>query len=90
MQIADLEIWAGRRPAAEVLSRGEQKYLVVLIHLALGQTLADYTGERPLILIDDLAAELDERRQAALVRLVAGGGLSVLCDYGQCPAAKAR
>jgi len=70
VQTADLEILAGRQPAAEVLSRGEQKYLIVLIHLALGQTLAHYTGETPLILIDDLTAELDGRRRSAVVTLL--------------------
>nr|WP_317627710.1 DNA replication/repair protein RecF [Halotalea alkalilenta] len=58
-QRADLRLKVGRRPAAEVLSRGQQKVVVSALKLAQGQLLEALTEHHCLYLIDDLAAELD-------------------------------
>jgi len=74
-QKADMEILWDGRPVVEVLSRGEQKLLMVVMHLALGQTIADYTGERSLMLVDDLPAELDDSRRSGLLSLLKGSAV---------------
>ena len=48
-----------RRPAVEVLSRGQQKLVVSALKLAQGRLLEATTGRSCLYLIDDLPAELD-------------------------------
>ncbi|WP_129139780.1 DNA replication/repair protein RecF [Modicisalibacter coralii] len=58
-QRADLRIRVERRPAVEVLSRGQQKLVVSAMKLAQGRLLEASTGRKCLYLIDDLAAELD-------------------------------
>lgn len=58
-QRADLRIRVERRPAVEVLSRGQQKLVVSAMKLAQGRLLEARTGRKCLYLIDDLAAELD-------------------------------
>ncbi|MBN8412813.1 DNA replication/repair protein RecF [Halomonas cupida] len=58
-QRADLSIRLGKRPAVEVLSRGQQKLVVSALKLAQGRMLERLTGRTCLYLIDDLPAELD-------------------------------
>ncbi|GHE21254.1 hypothetical protein GCM10017767_17750 [Halomonas urumqiensis] len=58
-QRADLGIRINRRPAVEVLSRGQQKLVVSALKLAQGRLLEATTGRTCLYLIDDLPAELD-------------------------------
>nr|WP_298414138.1 DNA replication/repair protein RecF [uncultured Halomonas sp.] len=64
-QRADLRIRIGRRPAKEVLSRGQQKLVVSALKLAQGRLLENITGRRCIYLIDDLPAELDEHHRHA-------------------------
>ena len=62
------------QPAARC-STGEQKALLLSIVLAHGDLVAAARGQRPILLLDELAAHLDPVRRAALFdRLGAGGG----------------
>ncbi len=54
----------------DILSRGQQKLFISLLFLAQSILLRELTGKRSLILIDDLAAELDETSRAILVRVL--------------------
>lgn len=58
-QRADLRLRMDRRPAIEVLSRGQQKLVVSALKLAQGRLLERMKGRRCIYLIDDLPAELD-------------------------------
>lgn len=58
---ADIDLRVGRNPAGEVLSRGQIKTVVCALKLAQSKVLLDQ-GVSTVFLIDDLAAELDERR----------------------------
>ncbi|TDO05992.1 MULTISPECIES: DNA replication/repair protein RecF [Halomonas] len=58
-QRAELGIRLGKRPAVEVLSRGQQKLVVSALKLAQGRLLEQVTGRTCIYLIDDLPAELD-------------------------------
>ena len=60
---------------AERCSTGEQKALLIGLILAHADLVAEATGRRPLLLLDEVAAHLDPRRRTALFeRLSAGGG----------------
>ncbi|ALM50862.1 DNA replication/repair protein RecF [Halomonas huangheensis] len=63
-QRADLGIRLNKRPAVEVLSRGQQKLVVSALKLAQGRLLERTTGRTCLYLIDDLPAELDRTHRA--------------------------
>lgn len=56
---ADLRFRVEGRPAHQVLSRGEGKLFVVGLVLAQARFLRERQGRRPLVLVDDLASELD-------------------------------
>jgi DNA replication and repair protein RecF len=51
---------------AELCSTGEQKALVITIMLAYTRTLTKARGMAPLLLLDDIAAHLDDKRRDAL------------------------
>jgi DNA replication and repair protein RecF len=62
------------QPAA-LCSTGEQKALLLSIVLAHADLVAERSGRRPILLLDEVAAHLDPSRRAALFeRLTAGGG----------------
>ena len=72
---AELEIRVGSDLAARVASRGQEKVLAVLLKLAQARVFRDRHGQTPVILVDDLASELDSgHREAVLARLVDLGG----------------
>jgi DNA replication and repair protein RecF len=74
---ATLEIKADGLPAAEVLSRGQQKLLVASLRLAQGACLTEATGRQGVYLVDDLPAELDSEHRRTLGALLAGLGAQV-------------
>lgn len=51
---------------AGLCSTGEQKALLVGLVLAHARLVADLSGIAPIVLLDEIAAHLDEQRRAAL------------------------
>jgi DNA replication and repair protein RecF len=62
---------ADKGVAAETASTGEQKALLIAILLAQAQLQRTVRGEPPLLLLDEVAAHLDEARRGALFEIVA-------------------
>lgn len=60
---ADLQLYAGKIMAGDVLSQGQQKLAAYALHLAQGLLLQKYTQQSPVYLIDDLPSELDPERR---------------------------
>ena len=59
---------------AETCSTGEQKALLVGLVLAQARLVAKLTGEAPIVLLDEIAAHLDETRRVALFDLLVALG----------------
>lgn len=69
--LSDLAVThAPKQAAAGDCSTGEQKALLIGIVLAHARLIARISGETPLILLDEVAAHLDETRRAALFELL--------------------
>ncbi|MDY6942334.1 MAG: DNA replication/repair protein RecF [Pseudomonadota bacterium] len=68
---ADLDILVDGRPAAERLSRGQQKLLSAALVFAQVATAREVNQCTPLLLVDDLSSELDEE---GVIRLTAAMG----------------
>ena len=65
----------GKDQPASLCSTGEQKALLIGLVLAHAELVAERTGRRPILLLDEIAAHLDPIRRAALFeRLGAAGG----------------
>ncbi|MDH5784309.1 MAG: DNA replication/repair protein RecF [Chromatiales bacterium] len=67
---ADLVIRSNNGKASELLSRGQQKLVVVALRLAQTLHLFNLTGRRPVFLIDDLAAELDPVHRELFINIL--------------------
>jgi DNA replication and repair protein RecF len=67
---ADLRLRLTRMEARDVLSRGQQKILVMLLVLAQCCLLTEF-GTPIVVLVDDLPAELDAQRREALMQTLA-------------------
>jgi DNA replication and repair protein RecF len=72
---ADLEVThLGKGQPAALSSTGEQKALLIGLVLAHADLVAERSGRRPVLLLDEIAAHLDPVRRAALFDRLAGAG----------------
>lgn len=73
---ADLEVVYSARgiPAGEG-STGEQKAMLLSLVLAQTKALTYWTGRAPILLLDEVAAHLDETRRAALAETLLAFGM---------------
>ncbi|MBE9539417.1 MAG: DNA replication/repair protein RecF [Proteobacteria bacterium] len=69
-QRADIKVTIDARPAAEVLSRGQQKLVVCAMKLAQGQLMSARGKGRCTYLVDDLRSELDEHHSKLVCGLL--------------------
>lgn len=67
-------VYAAKGVEARLCSTGEQKALLISLVLATARALAQATGTPPVLLLDEVAAHLDEDRRAALYAEIAGLG----------------
>lgn len=67
---ADLKITIDKIPAKDRLSRGQQKLFVSAMQLAQGTLLQAKMNKKPVFLIDDIAAELDQGKKSLLLQLL--------------------
>ncbi len=80
---ADLIFKNKKNRVQDYFSRGQQKLLVCALRLAQIKQLIDETKRDPLILIDDLAAELDEAHRESLIATALGTGAQVFMTTTQ-------
>ncbi len=66
-------------------SRGQQRTGALALKLAELQAMAAATGEKPILLLDDVMSELDAQRRAALLKALADvrQGIVTTTDWGQ-------
>jgi DNA replication and repair protein RecF len=74
----DVEIVAGNRDLRRFGSQGEQRLAVLSLLLAEAALLAERGPAPPLLLLDDVLSELDERRRHALAERLAGSGQTLI------------
>ena len=74
----DLRVLLGGQEARAYGSQGQQRTAVVSLKLAEAALVARRTGERPVLLLDDVLSELDGERRAALLRQVASAGQVII------------
>ena len=56
---ADLTVIVGKRRASDRLSRGQQKLVVLALSVAELELVGKISAEKPILLVDDIGAELD-------------------------------
>ena len=78
----DVEIRAEERDLRRFGSQGEQRLAVLSLLLAEAELLAERGPGPPLLLLDDVLSELDERRRTALAERLAGAGQTIVTATG--------
>ncbi len=68
---ADIKIILNAKPAIQSASRGQLKLLAITLLLAQSTTINKDNEEKGIIVIDDLAAELDEKNKGKLISYLA-------------------
>ena len=66
----DIELIINETPARQYGSQGQQRTLVLALKLAELKLIEDIIGEPPLLLLDDVLAELDLNRQNHLLETI--------------------
>ena len=69
----DLTFTLDGRDARTFGSQGQQRSIVLAWKMAEVELSAELLGDTPLLLLDDVMSELDERRRAAVVSFVQEG-----------------
>lgn len=74
----DVRVLLDGQEARSYGSQGQQRTAVVSLKLAEAALIERRTGERPVLLLDDVLSELDSERRAALLKEVASGGQVII------------
>jgi DNA replication and repair protein RecF len=74
----DIRVLLDGEEARSYASQGQQRTSVVSLKLAEAALIERRTGERPVLLLDDVLSELDGERRAALLKEVAVGGQVII------------
>jgi DNA replication and repair protein RecF len=74
----DVQVMLDGREARSFASQGQQRTAVVSLKLAEAALIEARTGERPVLLLDDVLSELDGDRREALLGEVAAGGQVII------------
>ncbi len=78
---ADIRLVFDAAEAKYRASRGEQKAVTVLLSLAQALAVKDYADFAPILLIDDLAAELGEQLRTRVAEVIAQSGLQCFLTF---------
>ncbi|MEO9077702.1 MAG: DNA replication/repair protein RecF [Rhodanobacter sp.] len=84
---ADWTISYEQAPLREHLSRGQEKLTALTCMLAQAALYAQHHGEWPIVCLDDLASELDQDHQHAVVAQLMSAGAQVLLTGTELPQA---
>ncbi len=75
----DLEIAINGVPARSFASQGQTRTAALSIKLAEREIMLSETGEYPILLLDDVLSELDEKRQEFVLNRIGGGQTLITC-----------
>lgn len=75
---ADWSIGFGRDMRREHLSRGQEKLCAFACVMAQARVFADHAGEWPLLCLDDLASEIDQKHQGRILAVMREAPAQVL------------
>ncbi len=74
----DWRFWVNGRALSSYGSRGQQRSALLALKMAEINWMADTSGETPILLLDEVVAELDEHRRGLLLETVQKATQSVL------------
>ena len=84
----DVALWIGGLPARSHASQGEQRSLALAMRLAIDSVVRQHRDVQPVLLLDDVFSELDNRRAAALLDSLPEGQRILTTASGLPPGAR--
>lgn len=75
----DMEILINGKSARIFGSQGQQRSCVIALKLAESGLLREMTGVEPVVLLDDVMSELDEKRQDYIFNNIKSGQIFITC-----------
>ena len=75
----DLLVVINGRDAREFASQGQTRTAALAMKLSEREIYCNATGEYPVLLLDDVLSELDQRRQEFVLNRIAGGQVFITC-----------
>lgn len=75
----DIEIIIDKKDSKSFASQGQQRSAVLSLKLAQAELLFSETGEYPILLLDDILSELDEKRRSFLVKKIPDKQVIITC-----------
>ena len=75
----DIDVCIGGVSARAFSSQGQTRTAALAFKLAERDIFKEITGEAPLLLLDDVLSELDERRQEYVLNRISGGQVFITC-----------
>ena len=75
----DIEILINGRSARSFASQGQTRTAALSMKLAEREIILEETGEYPILLLDDVLSELDEKRQEFVLNRIGGGQTLITC-----------
>jgi len=74
----DFEVKLNQKNAKDFASQGQQRLAILALTLALVDYMSEITGEIPVLLLDDVFSELDNKRQNRFIRRLMESGAQVI------------
>ena len=75
----DLEILINGKDSKIYASQGQQRTAMLALKLASLEIAQEQTGESPILLLDDVFSELDQRRRESLMEIVSNRQVFITC-----------
>lgn len=69
-QRAELRLSSHKKPLSQIFSRGQQKTTAIAFLLAQHQIIERYSDNNPVLLVDDLFAELDSKHSQRVLEII--------------------
>jgi DNA replication and repair protein RecF len=87
----DLEIYIDGKPAKSYASQGQTRTAALSLKLAERELFYSDSGEYPVLLLDDVLSELDQKRRDFVLNKISSGQVFItLCDSSDMSAYEGR
>lgn len=70
IQREDLLFFINEHPVTSYASQGQKRMMIISLKLALLKLIKEYTGEYPILLLDDVFSELDMNKKNNLLQMI--------------------
>ena len=75
----DIDFQINKKSARSFGSQGQQRSIVLALKFAEAEMLAASIGEKPVLLLDDVMSELDQKRQEYILNHIGGYQVLITC-----------